>query len=112
MSGVIVYDVATGVVLDPAGESAVPASDPANNPQRVVTMRQARRALLAAGLLGSVQAALDALPEPQRSQALIDWEYSSAVYRENGFVALLAPALGLSAAQVDALFEAAAGYAP
>ena len=73
-----------------------------------VTMRQARRALLAAGLLAAVEAAIDALAEPERSAARIEWEYSSEVQRHNGFVAQLAPALGLSDAQLDALFVSAA----
>ena len=42
-------------------------------------MRQARRALLAVGKLGAVDAAIAAMPEPQRSAARIDWEYSTAV---------------------------------
>lgn len=73
-----------------------------------VTMRQARLALLGAGKLTAVDAAIAALPEPQRSAALIEWEYSGEVQRHNGFVAALGPALGLSAAQIDALFIAAA----
>ena len=73
-----------------------------------VTMRQARRALLAAGLLAAVEAAIDALAEPERSAARIEWEYSSEVQRHNGFVTQLAPALGLSDAQLDALFVSAA----
>lgn len=72
-----------------------------------VTMRQARLALLAAGLLPSVDAAIAALPEPQKSAAKIEWEYSQEVQRHNGFVSVLAPALGLSDAQIDALFVAA-----
>lgn len=73
-----------------------------------VTMRQARLALLGAGKLTAVDAAIAALPEPQRSAALIEWEYSGEVQRHNGFVAALGPALGLSAAQIDALFVVAA----
>lgn len=73
-----------------------------------VTMRQARRALLGAGLLASVTAAIAALPSPQKEEAQIEWEYSQEVQRHNGFVSLLAPSLGLSAAQLDALFVTAA----
>jgi hypothetical protein len=72
-----------------------------------VTMRQARLALLAAGLLPSVDTTIAALPEPQKSAAKIEWEYSQEVQRHNGFVSVLAPALGLSDEQIDALFVAA-----
>ena len=73
-----------------------------------VTMRQARLALLAAGQLAAVEAAIDAMSEPTRSAARIEWEYSTEVQRLNGFVAALGPALGLSSEQIDALFIAAA----
>lgn len=82
------------------------ASSPASVPAQV-TMRQARLALLGAGLLTSVDAAINAMPEPAKSAARIEWDYSSAVQRHNGFVAQLGPALGLSSAQIDDLFRAA-----
>lgn len=75
---------------------------------RAVTMRQARLALLAAGVLAAVDAAIDAMTEPTKSAARIEWEYSGEVQRHNGFVAALGPALGLTEAQIDALFIAAA----
>ena len=93
------YTYAGGVFTPPPPVVVVPAA---------VTMRQARRALLAAGLLSAVETAIDALSEPERSAARIEWEYSSEVQRHNGFVAQLAPALGLSDAQLDALFVSAA----
>lgn len=73
-----------------------------------VTMRQARLALLGAGKLAAVESAIAALPEPQKTAALIEWEYSNEVQRHNGFVSQLAPALGMSEAQLDALFVQAA----
>ena len=73
-----------------------------------VTMRQARLALHAAGKLTAVNAAIAALPDPPKTAALIEWEYSSTVRRDSQFVALLGPALGLDAAGLDALFVAAA----
>ncbi len=84
------------------------APEPAVVVPAAVTMRQARRALLSAGLLSAVETAIDALAEPERSAARIEWEYSSEVQRHNGFVAQLGPALGLSDAQLDALFVSAA----
>ena len=72
-----------------------------------VTMRQARLALHAAGKLTAVNAAINALPDPPKTAALIEWEYSSTVRRDSRFVALLGPTLGLDAAALDALFVAA-----
>lgn len=89
------------------GNVVVPAPPtPAPVPAEV-TMRQARLALLGAGLLTNVDAAINAMPEPAKSAARIEWDYSSAVQRHNGFVAQLGPALGLTDAQIDDLFRAA-----
>lgn len=77
---------------------------------KAVTMRQARLALLGAGVLAGVDAAIDAMSEPTRSAARIEWEYSGEVQRHNGFVAALGPALGMTGEQIDALFIAAATY--
>jgi hypothetical protein len=79
----------------------------ASSPQ-VVTMRQARLALLAAGLLDKVDAAIDAIADPaQRAAARIEWDYSSEVHRDKPLVGLLGPALKLDDAGIDALFSAA-----
>lgn len=72
----------------------------------VITMRQARLALLVAGLLDDIDNAIAALPEPHKSAAKIEWEYSSQVQRNNGFVDKLAPMLGMSKEQIDDLFIA------
>jgi len=74
----------------------------------VVTMRQARLALLQQGLLASIQPAIDSLDEPHRSGANIEWEYSQEVERNRPFVELLSQALGLTDDDLDALFELAA----
>ena len=73
----------------------------------VVTMRQARIALHRAGLLAQVNAALAALPEPARTEAQIEWEYATEVQRHYGLVKSLGPALGLTDADLDALFSSA-----
>ena len=75
---------------------------------RPVTMRQARLALLAAGVLGDVAPALAALPSPHRDAAEIEWEYASEVRRDAPLIAALGSALGLTEDQIDDLFEAAA----
>lgn len=74
-----------------------------------VSMRQARLALLAAGLLDEVEGALDAIPDPtQRTAARIDWDYAATVERDSPTVSMLADALSLSDEALDALFTDAA----
>ena len=73
-----------------------------------VTMRQARLALLAAGKLDDVDAAIASMSEPQRTAASIEWEYSSALQRSNQFVSQLGAALDLDESGIDALFVDAA----
>jgi hypothetical protein len=72
-------------------------------PQKV-TMRQARLALHNAGRLTSVETAIDALPEPPRTAARIEWDFSSEVYRHKEFVSMLALTLNLSDDDLDELF--------
>lgn len=91
------------------GEAFVPAPPAPPVVPPSVTMRQARLALLGAGLLDDVDAAINALPSPQKEAARIEWEYSQEVQRHNGFVSVLAPLLGLTDAQTDALFLVAEG---
>lgn len=74
-----------------------------------VTMRQARLALLGAGLLASVDAAINALPSPQKEAARIEWEYATEVQRSSGLVPMMGAALGLDDAALDALFIVAEG---
>lgn len=78
-----------------------------NGVPQTVTMRQARLALLGAEKLALVDAAIDGMPEPQKSAARIEWEYSNEVQRNNSFVSALGPALGMTEEQIDALFVAA-----
>lgn len=73
-----------------------------------ITMRQARLYLLKAGKLADVEAAINALPSPQKEAATIEWQYSQEVQRHNGFVELLAPVLGWTPEEVDAMFVEAA----
>lgn len=93
------FDLVDGVLVPNAAYVPTPPVVPAE-----ITMRQARLVLLGAGLLSGVQTAIDGLPEPQRSAANIEWEFSNTLQRRNPFVLTLGPALGLSAEQIDALF--------
>lgn len=84
-----------------------PPPAPPEIPQSV-TMRQARLALLGAGLLAGVESAIEALPSPQKQAAQIEWEYAQEVQRNHGLVPAMASALGMTEAQIDALFTQAA----
>jgi hypothetical protein len=79
-------------------------------PPEAVTARQARLALLGAGLLDNVEGALAAIPDPlSRRAAQIEWEYALEIRRDSPLIAALAPLLGLTDEQVDDLFRAAEG---
>lgn len=95
-------DLASGsqsVVDEPERQSPVP---------EVVSMRQARLALLGAGLLGNVDAAIASLPSPQREAARIEWEYATEIRRDSPTMGLIGAALSLTSEQIDALFVDAA----
>jgi hypothetical protein len=66
-----------------------------------VTMRQARLALLGAGLLDQVNAAIT---DPA---AQIEWEYATTVERNSPLVQNLSVGLGLTEEQLDSLFTTA-----
>ena len=100
-------DVQVGWTWD--GEEFTEPPPPPPTIPSVVTMRQARLALLGAGLLDDVDAAINAMPSPQKEAAHIAWEYSQEVQHHNGFVSVLAPMLGLTDAQLDTLFVVAEG---
>lgn len=74
-----------------------------------ITRAQAKLALLGAGLLDGVQAAIDAITDPvQRTAAQIEWDDRLTFDRSNPTLNALAAAMGLSTEQLDALFIAAA----
>lgn len=88
-------------------QDLIDASQPQSPVPQVVTMRQARLALLGANKLAAVDTAIDALPEPTKSIARIEWDYSSEVHRNKPLVLTLGPALGLTTQQLDDLFRLA-----
>jgi hypothetical protein len=75
-----------------------------NRAETVVTMRQARLALLSEGLLSSVDSAISGLPDGEREAAEIEWSYGSEVQRLSPLVVTLMPALGMSEEEIDDLF--------
>lgn len=53
----------------------------------------------------AIRAFIDTLPEPNRSMALQQWEYSNEMLRNNPLVNSLAGALGLTAQDLDNLWN-------
>lgn len=93
-------EIAPGIIEHGPAGSQTP-------PQPTITSRQGKRALVAAGLYQPAATALNALPEPDKTLALIDWD-APTWQRSDPTLAAMAAALGLSAAQLDALFAQAA----
>lgn len=87
-------------IKPPAPPEPVPSS---------ITMRQCRLQLLAIGKLTDVDAAIAAMPSPQKEAAQIEWEYAATVERNAPLTASLGQALGLTEQQLDDLFIAASG---
>ncbi len=76
----------------------------------VVTMAQARKALILSGVsITAVNAAIAAIPDAtQRQLAETDWEYATTMRRQSPLVTSLAPVLGLTDEEIDDLFVLAA----
>ena len=99
------YTDAEGVTHTVAEQkaAAIEADRKSKVPQ-VITIRQARLVLLAAGLLDSVNAAVAAADRAVQ----IEWEYVTELRRDWPTLLVLSEVLGLTALQVDELFIAAA----
>ena len=91
-------------ISDEEAQAIIDAKQPEIVIPQVVTMRQARLALLSAGKLSQVDAVIDSLPEPHKSAARIEWDYSSEVQRDRPFVQQIGAALGYTSEQLDHLF--------
>ena len=90
--------------LTPEETAAAEAAIAAEPVPAVVSARQARLALIGAGLLDAVETAVAGLSAAHR----VEWEYATEVHRDHALIADLATALDLTSAQVDDLFRAAA----
>jgi hypothetical protein len=91
----------TGLGPVPQGATQTPP-DPAV--PFAVTPLQARRALLAAGLLDEVNAAV----QLASVDAKLAWEYATEIRRNDPLIAAVAADLEMDDEQIDALFIAAA----
>lgn len=77
---------------------------PAPPVPEIITPRQAKLALLGAGLLSQAEAAIASLPAEQKAVAQIEWEYAHEFRRDWPLLTALAAGMGLTEAQVDELF--------
>ena len=100
------FDPAATDAQRQAAQAALQAFDP-NAPvvPQEVTALQARRALRAAGLYDTVKAAVEAATDPDVRDS---WDYAAVWHRDAMWIGLLGAQLGLSQAQIDALFVQAA----
>lgn len=69
-----------------------------------ISPRQARLALLADGLLATVEATLAAMPSPEGDAARIEWEYATEIRRDSALLEAIGPQLGLTDEQIDQMF--------
>lgn len=73
-----------------------------------VSARQIRTALVISGIsLDGIAAIINSLPEPDRSVAMVAWEYSNDFYRDNEMIASLGPLLGFTEEDLDNLWNLA-----
>ena len=98
-------DGVLGVYLQADWETMREDEMRARNPvPQQVTMRQARLALLGAGLLDDVEAVISAAGRA----AQLEWEYAAVAERSNPAVAIVQQQKALTDAQIDDLFREAA----
>lgn len=94
---------ASAGLVDGVWAIVTPAPAP---PVIVVTPRQARLALLQSELLDDAEAILS---QPGNEANKITWEYALEIRRDDPLIVAVGGALGLTSAQIDALFETARG---
>ena len=76
----------------------------------VLKPSQLKKCLVLNGIsLSAVEGLINTYPEPQRSLAMIDWQSSLEMHRDHALVSAMSSALGLSEAQVDAMWEYGVG---
>jgi hypothetical protein len=93
-----------------AAEAQIIALQPQviNGVPQEVAMNKARKALILAGLIEQVEAAVEAAPGQEGDLIRADWQYATGMKRQAPFVLAMADAIGLTSEQVDQLFIQAA----
>lgn len=73
-----------------------------------VTPRQIRQALILSGVsMAAIEGALATLPEPTKSLAITEWEYSTLFERRRPLVTSVGVMLGWTSEQLDQLWKLA-----
>ncbi len=73
-----------------------------------ITAAQIKRWLLRSNLIAAVEAAINALPEFDRKDFQIMWEYETVFNRDNPELLKITEVLGMSSAEIDTAFYEAA----
>ena len=82
---------------------------PLYTPTRDLTPRQIRRGLNSIGItVAMVDSIIEQLPEPDRSNAKIDWEYATSYSYDNPLLIAVGTALGLDREQIKTLWSKSA----
>lgn len=72
---------------------------------RSITKRQARQELIEAGLVGAVEAAIDAIQDPTQKALMLSWWNDSQTFdRDNPELIAMAATIGLTEEQLDTMF--------
>ena len=96
--------IADGGVVEPEFTDAELAQQIEDAKPKVVTMRQARLALLQSGLLATIETAItDGTDEAMK----IEWEYATEVKRDWSSLIALTETLGMTSQELDDLFQLA-----
>lgn len=92
----------------PIAEFTPPTAEERRASMPPLSASQIRIALARNSMIANVPPALDAMDEPARSEAVIMWEYATSFRRDGAVIMALFDALGMSAAEADALWAEAA----
>lgn len=91
--------------LQPIPDKVVPGNVP-----EVISMRQARLALLQYNLLDNIDVIIANMPGIEGEAAKIEWEYATEVRRDSQLVKNLIPYLNFTEDQMDELFSLASTF--
>jgi len=88
----------------PTETEAPPISEWTRQPPSEIPAWRGRIILAGRGLLDEVETAIAALSEPQKTVAEIAWAHGAPWDRTGATVAMIASAIGLTDAEIDAMF--------
>ena len=94
----------TAIVVEPEFTDEELAQQIEDAKPKVVTMRQARLALLQSGLLATIETAITTGTDEAMK---VEWEYATEVKRDWGSLITLVTQLGITDLQLDDLFQLA-----